>query len=183
MGYVSEQDEEALMSESGSANLTFTETFKKAGFSGRVALLLSTWFGTGLLPGAPGTFGTLAALPLVIVINYLGTACAGISLIGVTILAVWSSGVSQKLMGRDDPPEVVIDEVAGFLVTIFLLPLSWLSLALGFALFRAFDILKPFPVRTIDKRVKGGVGIVLDDIMAGIYANLCVRLLLMLFGY
>jgi phosphatidylglycerophosphatase A len=74
---------------------------------------------------------------------------------------------------------VVIDEVAGFLLTLFLLPSSLLILSLGFVLFRFFDILKPFPIRTLEKKVKGGMGIVLDDVLAGIYANLSLRLILL----
>ena len=76
-----------------------------------------------------------------------------------------------------DPSEVVIDEVAGFLLTMFLLPLSWLTLGLGFILFRVFDILKPYPIKQAEK-LRGGLGIVMDDLVAGIYAHLCVRLIL-----
>ena len=170
------------MSDHQSDNLTLKESFKKADFSGKTALLFSSWFGTGLMPGAPGTFGSLAAVPLVIIVSYLGDVYAGISLVVLIPLAVWTADISQKLMGRDDPPEVVIDEVAGLLVAIFLLPLSCVSIVLGFLLFRVFDILKPFPIRLIEKRVKGGVGIVLDDLLAGVYANICVRVILLLFN-
>jgi len=169
------------MSESRSDNLTFKESFKKADFSGKTALILSSWFGAGLMPVASGTFGTLAALPLVIVVNYLGVIYTGISLIIIIPLALWSSDISQRLLPRDDPPEVVIDEVAGYLLTTFLLPFSWLSISSGFILFRVFDILKPFPIGMIDRKMKGGVGIVLDDLLAGVYANLCVRALLFFF--
>ena len=170
------------MSNQRSDNLTLKEVFSKAAFSGKAVLLFSSWFGSGLMPKAPGTFGTLAAIPLVIIINYLGTTCASLTLIILIPLAVWTSGASGKLLDKDDPPEVVIDEVVGLLMALFLLPFSWASLLLGFLSFRAFDILKPFPIGMIDKRVKGGLGIVLDDLVAGIYANFCVRLLLLLFG-
>jgi phosphatidylglycerophosphatase A len=139
-------------------------------------LLLSSWFGVGRLPLAPGTWGTLGAVPLVLIVSYFGTVPAVISLAVIIPLAVWTAGISQKLLGIDDPPEVVIDEVAGFFVTVFLLPFSWCSFILGFILFRIFDILKPFPIRMIDKNVKGGIGICLDDILAGVYANICVRI-------
>jgi len=79
-------------------------------------------------------------------------------------------------MGQDDPKEVVIDEVAGFLLTIYLLPLSWLSIALGFIMFRFFDILKPFPIRRLE-RIGGGTGIVIDDLVAGVYASLSINIL------
>ena len=187
MGYVKERDltgkrDQGLMSDYRLDNQALKEAFKKADFYGKTALLLSSWFGAGLMPLAPGSFGTLAAVPPVIILNYFGAFYAGISLILLIPLAVWTSNISQKLLGRDDPPEVVIDEVAGFFVTVFLLPFSWLSFTLGFLLFRAFDILKPFPIGMIDKRVKGGVGIVLDDIVAGVYANICVRAVQALFG-
>jgi len=147
----------------------------KADFYRKTALLLSSWFGSGLMPIAPGTFGTLAAVPPAIIIYYFGTVPSVISLIVIIPLAVWTSNVTQKLLGKDDPSEIVIDEVVGFFVTVFLLPFSWLSFTLGFLLFRVFDILKPFPIGIIDKKIKGGTGIVLDDIVAGIYANICVR--------
>ncbi len=134
------------------------------------------------MPIAPGTFGTLAAVPPAIIIYYFGTVPSVISLIVIIPLAVWTSNVTQKLLGKDDPSEIVIDEVAGFFVTVFLLPFSWLSFTLGFLLFRVFDILKPFPIGIIDKKIKGGTGIVLDDIVAGIYANICVRAVQAIFG-
>ncbi|HJX34032.1 MAG TPA: phosphatidylglycerophosphatase A [Desulfatiglandales bacterium] len=143
-------------------------------------LLLSSWFGVGRLPLAPGTLGTLGAVPLVLIISYFGPVPSVISLAVIIPLAVWTSGISQKLLGKDDPPEVVIDEVAGYFVAVFLLPFSWWSFIPGFLLFRIFDILKPFPIRMIHKKVSGGIGICLDDIAAGVYANVCIRLLLFL---
>lgn len=143
-------------------------------------LLLSSWFGLGRLPLAPGTWGTLGAVPLVLIISYFGPVPAVISLAVIIPLAVWISGISQKLIGKDDPPEVVIDEVAGYFIAVFLLPFSWWSFIPGFILFRIFDILKPFPIRMIHKKVKGGIGICLDDIVAGIYANVCIRLVYLL---
>ncbi|MFC1868493.1 phosphatidylglycerophosphatase A, partial [Thermodesulfobacteriota bacterium] len=145
------------MSNQRSDSFTLKESYKKAAFSGKAALLFSSWFGSGLMPKAPGTFGTLAAVPLVIITNYLGAACASLTLIVLIPLAVWVSDISQKLLDKDDPPEVVIDEVAGLLMALFLLPFSWVSLVLGFLFFRTFDILKPFPIGMIDKRVKGGL--------------------------
>ena len=170
------------MSEGQSNSLSFKDSFKKADFSGKTMLLFSSWFGSGLVPVAPGTFGTLGAVPLVVIINYFGAVCSGITLIILIPLAILTSDISQGLLGKDDPPEVVIDEVAGLCLSVFLLPLNWLNLVLGFILFRIFDILKPFPIRMIDKGVKGGTGIVLDDILAGVYANICVRLILLIVG-
>jgi len=87
--------------------------------------------------------------------------------------------VTQKLLNRMDPPQVVIDEVGGILVALFWVPVSWLTFSLGFLLFRIFDIIKPFPVSRVET-LKGGTGIVLDDLLAGIYANLCLRFILFL---
>jgi phosphatidylglycerophosphatase A len=135
-----------LMSEPRSDTLTFREAFRKADLSMKSALCLSSWFGAGLMPLAPGTFGTLTALPLVLILNHLGELYEGLALLLLVPLAVWSSSLSERCLGRNDPPEVVVDEVAGFLLTLFLLPLSWLTLCLGFILFRLFDIAKPFPI-------------------------------------
>ena len=163
--------------------VTVKEIFGKADFLRKMALILATWFGSGLLPGAPGTFGSLAGLPLVILLSYLGDFFTGIALLVLIPVAVWSSGLCGILLKRDDPSEVVIDEVAGFLLSIFLLPFSWVNVFSGFLLFRFFDILKPFPIGLVDKKIKGGTGIVMDDLLAGVYANICMRLLLIIFSH
>jgi len=164
------------MSGHQSDKLTLKESIERADFINKTALILSSWFGTGLIPRMPGTAGTLAAIPMVIVMNRLGLFFGAIFLVISIVAAVWSSGVTEKLLGRDDPSEVVIDEVAGFMVTIYLLPLSWVSIPLGFIMFRFFDILKPFPIKRIE-RIGGGTGIVLDDLVAGVYANLSINIL------
>ena len=163
-----------------SDNLTYHNAFKQAKLPGKMALILATWFGTGLMPWAPGTFGTLAALPVVAVLCFFGPVVSGIAFIILFYVATWSSETSRILLKKDDPSEVVIDEAAGLLLTMYLLPLTWQSLLLGFILFRLFDIWKPFPIRWIDRKIKGGIGIVLDDLVAGIFANLCVRGILFL---
>ena len=164
------------MSQFQSDTLTFKEAFEKANALGRTALFLASWFFSGLMPKAPGTFGTLTAIPLALVINYLGAISGFVALVILVAGAVYTSGLGRKLLGREDPPEIVIDEAAGFSLTLFLLPLSWFSLSLGFLLFRLFDISKPFPINRLEK-IKGGFGIVLDDLLAGIYANLVLRIL------
>ena len=166
------------MSESQSDTLNLRKSFGKAGFFGKTALLLSSWFGAGLMPKAPGTFGTLAAVPLVMALNYIGGFYGALFLMIFIPIAIWSSGLTQRILGQDDPSEVVIDEVAGFLLTLFLLPSSWLILFLGFVVFRFFDILKPVPIGMLEKKVPGGTGIVIDDLLAGVYANLCLRIFL-----
>jgi len=163
-------------------SLTFREAFKKGDLADKTALVLSSWFGSGLAPVAPGTFGTMAAVAPVALIKYLGGISECVFLAVLVFIALWSSHVARNCLERDDPSEVVIDEAAGFCLSVFLLPFSCLSLCLGFILFRAFDILKPFPIGVIDRRIKGGAGIILDDIVAGIFANICARVILTLMG-
>jgi phosphatidylglycerophosphatase A len=165
------------MSKYRSDTLKFKESFGKTHLFGKTALVLSSWFGVGLIPVAPGTCGTLAAVPLFFCMKYIGILYSVIFLIVFIPMAVWVSGISKRLLGRDDPPEVVIDEVAGFMLALFLLPLTWSSLTLGFLLFRIFDILKPLPIGRLEK-IRGGIGIVVDDLVAGVYANFCVRIFL-----
>ena len=166
------------MSESQFDTLNFNETFKKTDSLGRAALFLASWFFTGLMPKAPGTVGTLAAIPIALAIHFLGAVKGGVCLLCLISVAVLTSDLSRKLLGRRDPSEIVIDEVAGFSVALFLLSPSWLNLILGFLLFRLFDISKPFPIKRLE-RVKGGFGIVLDDLFAGIYVNLALRMILL----
>ncbi|HDZ90699.1 MAG TPA: phosphatidylglycerophosphatase A [Deltaproteobacteria bacterium] len=162
------------MSRPQSDNLTLLRAFEVSGLSGRTALVLATWFGTGLVPVAPGTLGTLGAVPLVLLSRWLGGWSGLFFPLVVTITAIWASDRAGKILGRTDPPEVVMDEVAGFLVTMFLLPASLLNMAIGFVLFRFFDIVKPWPIRRAEG-LRGGYGIVADDLLAGVYAHLCLR--------
>jgi phosphatidylglycerophosphatase A len=102
-----------------------------------------------------------------------------LAIIAVVVAGVWSGGVAEHHFGRTDPGQVVIDEVAGMLVTLFLNPVGWPGAACGFLLFRVADILKPFPARRLE-RLPGGLGIMADDVMAGLYANLALRVILAL---
>lgn len=162
-----------LMSRTQSDNVSVPDAFTKAGWRDKTALILATWFGIGLMPWAPGTFGTVAAIPLVL-LGCLGIGWSIAALVVLTLTAVWAAQRTQELLGRPDPSQVVIDEVAGFLVTLVFLPLSWRSVVMGFILFRFFDVVKPWPVCRAE-RLKGGVGIVLDDLLAGVYAHLLLR--------
>ena len=163
------------MSGPQSDKLTLKESFCKVDFVNKIALILSSWFGVGLMPKMPGTAGTLAAIPMGIIMNHLGLFFGAIFLATSIAAAIWSAGVTERLLGRDDPSEVVIDEVVGLLLTIYLSPVSWLSIALGFMMFRFFDIMKPFPIRRLEK-IGGGTGIVLDDLAAGVYAGLSINI-------
>jgi phosphatidylglycerophosphatase A len=151
--------------------------FRLTGIYGKTALILGTWFGSGLMPFASGTFGTLAAAPLVALTSFFSPLSGALFLMIAILIAIWASHVVHGLLKKVDPSEVVIDEVAGFLLTMLWIPLSWGTLLAGFLLFRLFDIWKPWPANAAEK-LHGGLGIVLDDLVAGLYANLGLRLLL-----
>ncbi|GLS82836.1 phosphatidylglycerophosphatase A [Paraferrimonas haliotis] len=138
---------------------------------------LALGFGSGLAPKAPGTFGTLAALPLF----YLMMDLPLIGYLAITAL-VCGAGVyicdrASKDMGVHDHGAIVWDEIAGLLITFILLPSGWIWWLIGFALFRLFDIVKPWPIRWLDAKVHGGFGIMVDDIIAGFFALACVQAL------
>lgn len=136
---------------------------------------LAFGFGSGLAPKAPGTFGTLAAIPLWYLLAQL--PLWGYLLGTLTVIAVgpWLCGRTSRDMGVHDHGGIVWDEFAGFLITMIAVPVSWLGLVLGFVLFRFFDVLKPWPIGWLDRRVHGGTGIMLDDLVAGVYAALVLQ--------
>ena len=137
------------------------------------ARIFAVWFGAGLLPKAPGTWGSLAALPLAFAIVHWGSLeiLAGAT-IAVFVIGVWASEIAARDMGVSDPSEIVIDEVAGQWLTLLVVPADPLLYACGFLLFRLFDIWKPWPISWADQKIKGGMGIMLDDVIAGVYAGL-----------
>jgi phosphatidylglycerophosphatase A len=167
------------MSSPQSDNFSVWTIFRNSDSWGKGALILSTWFGAGLIPFAPGTMGTLAATPLILLSHALWMGYRVAFVVGVVGIAVYSGEQSQKLLAKNDPSEVVIDEVAGFLLTMLFLPKSWFALGLGFVLFRVFDITKPYPIRHLE-RLPGGFGIVMDDLLAGFYAGLIGKISLQL---
>lgn len=132
---------------------------------------LSTWFGVGLIPGAPGTWGSIAALPVAWFTHKhygpLGLAALGGALF---VIGCWTSSVFARRVSENDPGPIVIDEVAAQCLVLTAAPLSPAFFIAGFVLFRLTDILKPWPASWADQSIKGGVGIMLDDIFAGAYA-------------
>ena len=134
-----------------------------------------TFGGAGLSPRAPGTVGTLAALPLAALTLWAGPLWHMTAVLLLTGFSIWACEMYQRQAGGHDRQEIVIDEVIGLLIAVTWLPLTWQTLAAGFVLFRFFDILKPFPISVLDKKVKGGVGVVADDVAAGLIANLILQ--------
>ena len=147
-------------------------------FGQKVVLFFSTGFYSGYIPFAPGTFGTVTALPLCYFLSMCSRGCGAVVIVAVIALAVWLANSSEKLLGRKDPGCIVIDEIAGMLVTLAGLPFTFFTAATGFVLFRILDIFKPFPIRMLERRVPGGAGIVIDDIVAGIIGNIALRIIL-----
>jgi len=144
----------------------------------KCVVMLATGCYTGYIPIASGTFGTLIAIPLCYLVSRLDPLQA-ILLLGLfTGFAVWMSGEAEQLFNSKDSSLIVVDEMAGFLVTLFLIPWSVKSVVIGFFLFRLLDIAKPFPIRRIEQKVKGGWGVVGDDVLAGIYANVILRVIM-----
>jgi phosphatidylglycerophosphatase A len=135
--------------------------------------VLGTWFGAGLLPVVPGSWGSLAALPCAWVIRSLW-GVAGLALAAVIVFAAgcWAAATIAKASGVRDPGAIVIDEVAAQWLVLLPAPLDPLSYAVAFLLFRIFDIWKPWPVRWADRRLSGGLGVMLDDLLAAVYAVL-----------
>ncbi len=140
--------------------------------------LLALGFGSGLAPKAPGTFGTLVAVPLVALLLWAGNGYLLAFVIAGAVLGVYVCDRTAKDAGVHDHGAIVWDEIVGYGITLLWVPLHWQTLLLGFVLFRLFDIVKPWPISWLDKKVQGGLGIMLDDILAGVLALLALQLLL-----
>lgn len=134
-------------------------------------------FGCGLAPKAPGTFGTLAAVPVYWLIQDLNWPLYLSWLLVTFALGVLWCDRSSKALGVHDHGGIVWDEFVGYWITMFMAPAGWLWIIIGFVLFRLFDIVKPWPIRWLDQKVHGGFGIMLDDLVAGIFAAVCLQLL------
>jgi phosphatidylglycerophosphatase A len=139
-------------------------------------LAIATVFGIGYAPIAPGTFGSAAGLLLWWLLP-ASTATHAIVIVALFAVGSWSGNVAEHYFGRTDPGQVVIDEVMGMLITLFLNPVGWIGAILAFFLFRIFDVIKPYPSDRLE-RLHGGVGVMADDGMAAIYANLTLRVML-----
>jgi phosphatidylglycerophosphatase A len=142
----------------------------------RFILLLASGFGAGYAPIAPGTAGTLVAIPIFLILSSIPFPLYELTILTFFFFASWISGEAQRCWGRKDHPRIVIDEIMGYLITMLWLPRTAVFIILGFFLFRFFDIVKPPPIRLFE-RVKGGYGVVLDDVMAGAYSNIILQII------
>ncbi len=146
----------------------------------RPAQLLAFGFGSGLSPWAPGTVGTVFAVALYLLFAYLPLWQYTLVVLASVALGIWICGVASRQLGVHDHPGIVWDEFSGYWITMWAVPNEWLWIIAGFAMFRIFDIIKPWPIRVADSRVGGGLGIMLDDIMAGLLACLTLHIALAL---
>jgi len=143
----------------------------------RPVCFLGLGFGSGLAPKAPGTFGTIAAIPIYLLVQNLSLMLYITLTVMAFIVGIWICQQSADWLGKEDPSAVVWDEIVGYLVTMTAAPQGWQWIVLGFVLFRIFDILKPWPISLADKELHGGFGIMLDDVIAGIFAALLLQLI------
>ncbi|MDP1665722.1 MAG: phosphatidylglycerophosphatase A [Methylobacter sp.] len=134
-------------------------------------LFLAFGFGSGLAKKAPGTFGTLAAVPIYWLFAQTNLFVYSLLTLIVTVVGIRICDIAAKKLDEHDFGGIVWDEIAGYLITLWLVPFSWQAMVLGFILFRFFDILKPWPIRWADRQVHGGLGIMLDDVLAGVIAG------------
>ena len=131
---------------------------------------LAFGFGSGLARFAPGTFGTLVAIPIYLLLSQLSPWLYAACVLATFVFGNWLCGSVSRDLGVHDHGGIVWDEFVGYWITMFLAPAGWVWVVTGFALFRLFDIWKPWPIRWIDRRVDGGLGIMLDDVLAGIFS-------------
>ncbi|WP_299202178.1 phosphatidylglycerophosphatase A [uncultured Amphritea sp.] len=142
---------------------------------------LAFGLGSGASPWAPGTAGTVAAIPLFLLIQPLSLAWYAVVLVITFVVGIYLCGKTSDDMGVHDHGGIVWDEFVGYWITMFAAPPGWLWIVIGFVLFRLFDIIKPWPISWADKQVAGGLGIMLDDVLAGLMALVCLQLLTLFF--
>lgn len=143
-------------------------------FGRRLIHFIAFGFGAGKIPFAPGTFGTLAAVPIYLLLRETGLLFYAVVTIALFGIGVWCCSETERDFGTKDMSAIVWDEIVGFLVAMFAVPAGWGWLAAGFLLFRLFDIWKPYPIRRLE-RMPGGFGVMIDDVLAGVYACLVLH--------
>jgi phosphatidylglycerophosphatase A len=135
-----------------------------------LATVLATFFGAGFVPIAPGTAGAAAAIPLALLLDQLGVLSYWLGIVAVSAIGIWAADVYDEAWQTHDAQTIVVDEAAGLLLTVAFVPRTMINLVIGFGLFRLFDVWKPWPVSWADRKVGGGLGAMLDDLLAALYA-------------
>jgi len=144
-----------------------------------IVMYLATGCKSGYSPVVPGTAGSLAALVPCGLLSLLPLPVSAMLLIAFIVLSIWAAELAEGIVGQKDPGCIVIDEFAGMMITLLGIHFTWQSALAGFFIFRVMDILKPFPIRYLERTIPGGAGIVVDDVAAGVAAHLLLRLLLL----
>ncbi|MCP3876160.1 MAG: phosphatidylglycerophosphatase A [Desulfobacteraceae bacterium] len=146
----------------------------------KIIMFFATGGYSGKIPFAPGTFGTIAGIPFALVLLVIPPPFYGVYVVSMILAAIYFADQAEKILGKKDPGCIVIDEIAGYVITMSLVPLSVYTLVTGFFIFRFFDIVKLAPVKYFENNFSGGAGVVLDDIMAGILSAAVLRILYLL---
>ncbi|RPJ16366.1 MAG: phosphatidylglycerophosphatase A [Desulfobacteraceae bacterium] len=152
-------------------------------FREKLVMFLATGLFVGNIPVAPGTFGTIAGLLFCLFLSRAGFLLAFIIVVVFIVFAMLIAGKAEKIIKRKDPGCIVIDEIAGIMITFLGLPFNFISVISGFFIFRILDIIKPFPIRSIENRLSGGAGIVMDDVAAGFLGNCILRAIFAVTGF
>ena len=147
----------------------------------QAAMFLATGGYIGRIPIAPGTFGSLIGIPIVYAFSMIGWPAAVAATVIIIMVAVWAAHVAEQHLKQKDPGCIVIDEIAGMCVALVGIPFSWTTGLAGFFMFRIFDIIKPPPVRQLERHLSGGWGIVMDDVAAGAMTHITLRIGLLIF--
>ncbi len=146
-------------------------------FLNRLALSLATLFGVGRFSKAPGTLGTLATVPIWWALWHLGPVLYMVVVLLLIPVGILAAQAYEAQSTTHDSKEIVIDEVVGFLITMTWMPMTWQAVVAGFVIFRFFDIVKPPPIRQLDQRVQGGLGVMIDDMAAGLIGGIIMQVL------
>ena len=149
-------------------------------FKDKAVIFLATGCYLGKIPVAPGTAGSLLGILGCLALSKIQLSLAVLAVVIFVFLAIRIATQAEKILQESDPGCIVIDEIAGMMITLLGLPFNWATVAMGFILFRVLDILKPFPIGSLERRFPGGTGVVMDDVAAGIMANLAIRFALII---
>lgn len=151
-------------------------------FKKKFIIFIATWWGLGFIPFAPGTIGSLATIPIIVLLKGSPIFIKVIVLFSIILVGTFVAEKAYYIFGKNDPKVIIIDEVAGMLVSALFLPFEWKYIALSFIIFRFLDIIKPYPIRNVEN-IKGGIGIMADDITAGAITCGLMFLFFVIFGH